>query len=99
MFQCVIVVDGARSGDWGHDWPHVLKRPRPHDREEKTPGSCCCLILKLSQSTTVETAVEQISVVQMTVVLTTDNTTVVQMTVVRTLVTQSSVAKSVLGIL
>ena len=33
LFQCVIVEDDARSGDWGHDWPHVLNRP--HDRDNK----------------------------------------------------------------
>ena len=27
LFQYVIVEDGARSGDEGHDWPHVLNRP------------------------------------------------------------------------
>ena len=26
--------DGVRSGDWRHDWPNVLKRPRPRDRDK-----------------------------------------------------------------
>ena len=37
LFQCVIIEDDARSGDWGHDWTHVLNRPRPHDRDKKDP--------------------------------------------------------------
>ena len=38
LFQCVIVEDDARSGDRGHDWPHALNRPRPHDRDKEDPG-------------------------------------------------------------
>ena len=34
LFQCVIVEDGARSGEGRHDWPRVLKRPRPRDRDK-----------------------------------------------------------------